>query len=208
MSIAFAPKPLYQEKIRAGVHPADGSIRPQVVTQEDAPHLYQLLKYLKGKTGSGIVLNTSFNRAEPIVHWPEDALNTLYYLEGVEYLAISNFLVRKGSYKPSIIAASEEPKIREAYRNFRETGNPDQLVTCLLSYSLLPHQLRFIIAEHYILPMFKEAFDKKVLASVIKHIQQKYSLTNNSRIVIYPQDAAYIAIMSELINDIMKELRP
>jgi carbamoyltransferase len=60
-----------------GVIGIDGSCRPQMVDAL-APRFERLLLELKKQTGSGVVLNTSFNvHGEPLVCSPEDALRTM-----------------------------------------------------------------------------------------------------------------------------------
>ncbi len=76
-----------------GVISVDGSCRPQFVTSNETRYK-RLLKELKNLTGTGIVLNTSFNiHGEPLVCSPEDALNTLKKT-GNDYLVMENYLIR------------------------------------------------------------------------------------------------------------------
>ncbi len=58
----------------AGVIHVDGTARPQVVA-DDAPGLFaDLLRSVRGRTGRGVLVCTSFNPAgDPIVHTPEEA---------------------------------------------------------------------------------------------------------------------------------------
>lgn len=54
----------------------DGTARVQVVTEEGDPFLIDLLRAFREETGTGILLNTSFNRrGEPIVESPLDAID-------------------------------------------------------------------------------------------------------------------------------------
>ena len=55
----------------------DGTIRPQVVTNEYDPVIWGILKRCKDKNGYGVLINTSYNlHEEPIVCSPEDAVTT------------------------------------------------------------------------------------------------------------------------------------
>jgi carbamoyltransferase len=65
-------------KQRRSVVPAithvDNSARVQTIDAERHPRFYEILSAFKRKTGSAVLINTSFNvRGEPIVNTPEDA---------------------------------------------------------------------------------------------------------------------------------------
>jgi carbamoyltransferase len=52
----------------------DNSARVQTIDEDRHPRFYRILKAFKAKTGSPVLINTSFNvRGEPIVCTPEDA---------------------------------------------------------------------------------------------------------------------------------------
>lgn len=52
----------------------DNSARVQTIDEERNPRFYRILQAFKAKTGSPVLINTSFNvRGEPIVNTPEDA---------------------------------------------------------------------------------------------------------------------------------------
>ena len=52
----------------------DNSARVQTIDEERHPRFYRILQAFKAKTGSPVLINTSFNvRGEPIVNTPEDA---------------------------------------------------------------------------------------------------------------------------------------
>jgi carbamoyltransferase len=76
MTIGFKTKPPAWRDIIAGLHQADLSARPQILTKEANPAYYDLVKTFSEITGVGGVLNTSFNvHGEPIVQTPEDAFD-------------------------------------------------------------------------------------------------------------------------------------
>lgn len=75
-----------------GVTGIDGSCRPQMVTEQE-PRYQKLLREVKKLTGSGVLLNTSFNiHGEPLVCSPHDALATLQKT-GNEYMVMGNYLI-------------------------------------------------------------------------------------------------------------------
>ena len=77
MSLLFEAKQQGYEKIKAGSHPYDMTIRPQFVSKNYAPQYYQLISEFYAQTGIPALLNTSFNlHREPIVNGIEDAVRT------------------------------------------------------------------------------------------------------------------------------------
>jgi carbamoyltransferase len=73
----------------------DYSARIHTVSQDAAPRFYSLIKAFEGRTGCGVIINTSFNvRGEPIVCTPEDAYRC-FMRTGMDYLALGNFLLDK-----------------------------------------------------------------------------------------------------------------
>ena len=78
----------------ATVH-VDGTGRPQSVARDDNPLYYDLIKQYMKKTGTPILVNTSFNvRGEPIVCTPEDAVSCFLNTE-IDTLVIDKYLVTK-----------------------------------------------------------------------------------------------------------------
>ena len=78
-----------------GVIGIDGSCRPQFVTDNE-PLFQHLLQELKKLTGTGVVLNTSFNvHGDPLVCSPQDALDTLRKTSN-DYLVMGKYLVKRG----------------------------------------------------------------------------------------------------------------
>ena len=71
----------------------DGTGRVQTVTEDDNGRYYRLIKTFGDKTGTPLVLNTSFNvRGEPIVCSPQDAVNT-FLNTGIDVLVMSDYVV-------------------------------------------------------------------------------------------------------------------
>jgi carbamoyltransferase len=78
----------------------DYSARIQTVHQERNPRYYQLLKAFEGKTGCGVLVNTSFNvRGEPIVCSPGDAYLCFMRTE-MDVLVLENCVLYKTEQKP------------------------------------------------------------------------------------------------------------
>jgi carbamoyltransferase len=78
-------------------HPAvvhvDGTVRAQIVDADANPALHRVLVALQQRTGSGVVLNTSFNRhEEPIVRTPQEAIDTFRFA-GLDALAIGPYWI-------------------------------------------------------------------------------------------------------------------
>ncbi len=73
----------------------DYSARIQTVHPETNPRYHELISSFKKLTGTGVVINTSFNvRGEPIVMTPNDAYRCFMRTE-MDYLVVGNFLFSK-----------------------------------------------------------------------------------------------------------------
>jgi carbamoyltransferase len=95
MVITFDSIPEKVSVFAAGVHPYDGTARPQEVMESHNPRYHRLIQYYGDITGEEIILNTSFNlHGFPIAYTPEQAFTTLDN-SGLQYLAIGSFLVSK-----------------------------------------------------------------------------------------------------------------
>jgi len=83
---------------KAGAHPYDLTVRPQVVYHDWNPGYYRLIEEFERRSGKhGGVLNTSFNlHGHPLVSSPSDALD-VFDRTGLEYLAIENYFLQKKS---------------------------------------------------------------------------------------------------------------
>ncbi|KWT86928.1 carbamoyltransferase C-terminal domain-containing protein [Candidatus Magnetominusculus xianensis] len=77
-----------------GVISLGATCRPQVVSEGDGL-FYELLAEVKKQTGSGVVLNTSFNlHGDPLVCTPEDAVKT-FIATNNGHMVIGNYMVTK-----------------------------------------------------------------------------------------------------------------
>ncbi len=73
----------------------DFSARIQTVHRETNPRYWQLLQDFRALTGTGVLVNTSFNvRGEPIVCSPEDAYRCFMRTE-MDYLVLGDFLLSR-----------------------------------------------------------------------------------------------------------------
>ena len=87
----------------------DMSARVQTVDNIRNGRYYRLIKRFKEKTGSGVIINTSFNiRGEPIVCSPQDAYRC-FLATDMDVLVLENFVLFK-SEQPE-----ESREVREAY---------------------------------------------------------------------------------------------
>ena len=96
MSVVLPFKPRGKRKAPATVH-VNGSGRLQTLVRKDNPLYYDLVEMYKKKTGTPIIINTSFNvRGEPIVCTPEEAVKC-FLRTGIDVLVIDRFVVAKGN---------------------------------------------------------------------------------------------------------------
>jgi len=94
MQFAADVRPDKREVIPAVTH-VDGTARIQTVSGRDDAFLYSLLKAFEGRTGVGVLLNTSFNgKNEPIVESPEEALEC-FKSTAMHALAMPPYLISK-----------------------------------------------------------------------------------------------------------------
>lgn len=95
MTFAFPVKHGKREELIAGSHPRDHTIRPQVVRFSTNPNFHSLMKNYEALTGSGVLLNTSFNlHGEPIVRGPKEAIRVLQS-SGLRHLILNNYHISK-----------------------------------------------------------------------------------------------------------------
>ncbi|MDH3592103.1 MAG: carbamoyltransferase [Planctomycetota bacterium] len=78
----------------ATVH-VDGTARPQVVRREDNPVYHDIIEAYGRRTGTPVLVNTSFNmHEEPIVNDPEVAIRS-FLRGGLDVLALGPFVVKQ-----------------------------------------------------------------------------------------------------------------
>ena len=89
MTLAPRVRAENQHRIPAAVH-IDGTGRIQTVERSSNPRYYGLIEAFGRLTGVPVLLNTSFNRTEPIVASPTDAVGC-YLRTGMDVLVMGDF---------------------------------------------------------------------------------------------------------------------
>jgi carbamoyltransferase len=91
----YPVRPEKRSVIPAVTH-VDGSGRLQTVNRSTSPLYWQLLKAFEKVTGVPVLLNTSFNENEPIVHKPEEALDCFLRTD-MDVLVMESVVIEKHS---------------------------------------------------------------------------------------------------------------
>jgi carbamoyltransferase len=86
-------RPKYREMIPAVTH-VDGTGRLQTVHKETNPRYHRLIEHFRELTGIPLVLNTSFNENEPVVCYPEEALDCFLRTQ-MDVLVLGNFCIER-----------------------------------------------------------------------------------------------------------------
>ncbi|MBF0168517.1 MAG: carbamoyltransferase [Alphaproteobacteria bacterium] len=95
MTIAFNSTDLAKDHLAAALHPADDTMRPQMVKRETAPDLHALMTAVRNECGLGGLLNTSLNlHGDPICCTPEQSLRT-FLNSDLDGLILEDFLVAR-----------------------------------------------------------------------------------------------------------------
>lgn len=92
MTLAPRVKPDKVDVIPAAVH-VDGTGRIQTVERASNPRYYGVIEEFMKLTGVPVILNTSFNKQEPIVARPEEAISCFLRTE-MDTLVLGNFYIR------------------------------------------------------------------------------------------------------------------
>lgn len=96
MTFTLEARPDKADAMRAVVH-VDGTSRVQTVRSSGNELYYNLIRNYQAKTGSPVILNTSFNlKGQPIIESPRDALMTFFGC-GLDALVIGNFVIEKSA---------------------------------------------------------------------------------------------------------------
>jgi carbamoyltransferase len=93
MEKVFQFKEAKKDRLKAVVH-VDGSGRLQSVDKNISPKYYSLIHKFYEKTGTPILLNTSFNENEPIVNTPAEAY-ACFARTSMDMLVIGNIVIEK-----------------------------------------------------------------------------------------------------------------
>jgi len=95
MTIAFDTHEVARLHLAAAMHPADATVRPQLVEGAANPEFHALIAEFERLTGVGAVLNTSFNlHGEPIVRTSDDAFR-VFELTDIDELWVGDALISK-----------------------------------------------------------------------------------------------------------------
>jgi carbamoyltransferase len=91
----------------------DYSARIQTVDEQRHGRYYKLLKAFERRTGTPVIINTSFNvRGEPIVHTPEQAYRC-FMATDIDALVLERFVLLKEDQPQAATAAERERYLRE-----------------------------------------------------------------------------------------------
>ena len=93
MIIVYKVRPEWKERLAAVTH-EDGTGRVQTVTREQNAAYYDLIKAFERRTKIPVLLNTSFNENEPIVHTPEQGIDC-FARTRMDSLGIGSFWLEK-----------------------------------------------------------------------------------------------------------------
>ena len=78
MSVGSETTDFARKNIKAAIHPADYTARPQIVTKTSNKGYYEIIEAFKALTGIGVLLNTSLNiHGYPIVRTRQEAYKVL-----------------------------------------------------------------------------------------------------------------------------------
>lgn len=95
MAVAMDTKKEYLSDIKAGTHPYDETIRPQILTKEQNSEYYDLITEFSKLTGIGSLLNTSYNlHGLPVVNDVQDAFH-VFENSGLRFLIMDTILISK-----------------------------------------------------------------------------------------------------------------
>jgi carbamoyltransferase len=89
----YTIRPEKKAEIPAVTH-VDGTGRLQTVRKEDNPLFWRLIKEFEMITGVPVILNTSFNENEPIVHCPEEAINC-FLRTRMDLLVLGKYMLKR-----------------------------------------------------------------------------------------------------------------
>lgn len=104
MTMAFDMKPEWIGSIPAATHPADKTVRPQMLRERDNPGYYGLIKAFGAISGVECLMNTSFNlHGEAIVESPDDAIRT-FLNSDLDVLLFDEVAI---SRRPELVSASD-----------------------------------------------------------------------------------------------------
>lgn len=99
MIAVYEVRPEWRERLSAITH-EDGTGRVQTVRRDDNAIYYDLISAFRERTGIPVLLNTSFNENEPIVHTPAQAISCFERTQ-MDCLGIGSFWTAKDPEAPA-----------------------------------------------------------------------------------------------------------
>jgi len=100
MMEVFQLRPKHRELVPAVTH-VDGSGRLQTVHRDTNSRYYRLIERFRDITDVPMVLNTSFNENEPVVCYPEEALDCFLRTQ-MDVLVLGDFYLERGVSSASV----------------------------------------------------------------------------------------------------------
>ena len=96
MTMSFDTTKNNYHKIKAGCHPYDRTVRPQILEKSTNPKYYSIIKHFLKKTGIPALLNTSLNlHGSPMASSLQQVIYT-FKNSDLNYLYINdNYLIKK-----------------------------------------------------------------------------------------------------------------
>jgi len=95
MMLAMPTTEAGRAALPAALHPQDATARPQILERDWNPEYHAVIREFERRTGTGAVLNTSFNlHGEPVVASAADAVDT-FERSGLPHVAIGHWLISK-----------------------------------------------------------------------------------------------------------------
>jgi carbamoyltransferase len=95
MTMAFDLKPEWVGRIPAATHPADKTVRPQMLRRQNNDRYYDLIRAFGALSGIECLMNTSFNlHGDAIVESPDDAIRTFLSSE-LDILLFDEVAIRR-----------------------------------------------------------------------------------------------------------------
>ena len=100
MTMSFDTKKKNFNKIKAGCHSYDKTVRPQILEKASNPNYYSIIKNFSNQTGIPALLNTSLNlHGNPVASSLDNVIYT-FKNSGLKYLYLDdNFLIKKRKIK-------------------------------------------------------------------------------------------------------------
>jgi carbamoyltransferase len=105
MTITCDVRPAWRDRIAAVVH-VDGSARPQTIARDANPLYYDVVSAFGRKTGTPVLVNTSFNvHEEPIVNTPSECAKAL--VDGrIDFVVTQQAIYEAAASRNSVEAGS------------------------------------------------------------------------------------------------------